>query len=72
MLSQDNGLREVCHAIKYEFKVALVYPLKAKLANYVIDFITNILLSIITIFLNLTTFVNFRSSNHFQMKYIIC
>ena len=40
-LSQDNGPTEVFHALIFEFKVALNYPLKVQFANYVIVFIKN-------------------------------
>ena len=67
-LSQNNGEIEVCGALNYEIKVALVHPSKAQFANYAMVFITNICVSLITIFLNFTTILTLRSSNHLQKK----
>ena len=66
--SQNNGQREVCGALNFDLNVALVHPSKVQLANYVIVFIINICVSLITIFLNFTTILTFRSSNHLKKK----
>ena len=67
-LTQDDGQTEVCGALNFEFKVVLVHPSKVQFANYVMVFVTNIFVSLITIFLNVTTILTFRSSNHLQKK----
>ena len=67
-LSHNNGEREVCGALNFELNVALVRPSKVQFANYVIVFITNICVSLITIFLNFTTILTFRSSNLLKKK----
>ena len=58
----------MCGALNFELNVALVHPSKVHIANYVIVFITNICVSLLTIFLNFTTILTFRSSNHLKKK----
>ena len=67
-LSQNNGEINVCGALNYEIKVASVHPSKAQFANYAMVLITNICVSLITIFLNFTTILTLRSSNHLQKR----
>ena len=67
-ISPDNGQTKVCGALNFEFKVTLVDPTKTQIANYITVFVANVFVSLIAIFLNLTTIVTFHSSNHLKKK----
>ena len=67
-LLQEDGRLKLCGIFKYELKLVETFPSKAYVANHVIVLVINIVVSLLTLFLNVVIIVTFRSSNHLQKK----
>ncbi len=66
--AEDIEHVKICHTLNYKLKMIQSFPSKGYFANQVTICILNILISILTIVLNLVTIITFRSSNQLQKK----